>query len=280
MHAEERADQAAAIGTTRRRSRRRASMVRDRVLSIILPLIALAVVFGFWQFFVVWQNIGPYIFPRLDTTLASLRDNWPHIWSSLLITLEETAAGFVLANLLAIAGASLFVYSRTAERTLFPIAVIVQTIPIIVWSPILVIVMPTDSLYPQIAIAFLISFFPALVNMSRGLREVDPLLLELFRVLHASSWQVYAKLRWPAAIPALFTSLRITSTLSLIGAIVGEYVAGGGTGLGYALIEAKQSIDTAQVMAIVLVASCAGIVIFLTVAAIERLVLSRRGQQV
>jgi NitT/TauT family transport system permease protein len=78
----------------------------------------------------------------------------------------------------------------------------------------------------------------------------------------------------------LFASLRITSTLSLIGAIVGEYVAGGGSGLGYALIEAKQSIDTAQVMAIVLVASGTGIVIFLAVAGVERYVLSRRGQQV
>jgi NitT/TauT family transport system permease protein len=251
----------------------------DRALSIVLPLLAIAFIFAFWQGFVVWQHIGAYIFPTLDSTLASLRDNWSRIWSSLLTTLQEAAIGFVLANVAAVVGASIFVYSRVAERMLFPIAVIVQTIPIIVWSPILVIIMPTDSLYPQIAIAFLISFFPALVNMSRGLREVDPLLLELFRVLNASSWQVYYKLRWPAAVPALFASLRITSTLSLVGAIVGEYVAGGGSGLGYALIEAKQSIDTAQVMAIVLVASGAGIVVFLSVAAIERWVLARRGQR-
>lgn len=263
----------------RRRARRGPNRALDRLVAVLLPLLALAAVLIFWQVYVVWDNVPAFIFPRLDDTLASLRDHWSSIWSSLLTTLEEAAAGFAAANLLAIVGASLFVYSRPAERMLFPVAVLVQTIPIIVWSPILVIIMPTDSIYPQIAIAFLISFFPALVNMTRGLRTADPLLLELFRVLNASSWQVYAKLRWPGAIPALFTSLRITSTLSLVGAIVGEYVAGGGGGLGYALIEAKQSIDTALVMAIVLVATGAGIAVFLAVAGVERLVLTRRGQE-
>ncbi|HXT34504.1 MAG TPA: ABC transporter permease subunit, partial [Chloroflexota bacterium] len=142
---------------------------------------------------------------------------------------------------------------------------------------ILVIVFPTDSLYPQIGVSFLITFFPALVNMTRGLREVDPLHLELFRLLNATRWQVYRKLRWPGAIPSLFATLRITSTLSLIGAIVGEYVAGGGQGLGYDLITAKQSLDTAKVMAITLATSVTGVIIFLVVAGLERAVLRRRG---
>jgi NitT/TauT family transport system permease protein len=178
---------------------------------------------------------------------------------------------------LAIVGASIFVHSRIAERTLFPLAVLVQTIPIIVWSPILVIILPLDSLWPQVGIAFLISFFPALVNMTQGLRMVDPLLLDLFRVLNATRWQIFRKLRWPASIPSLFASLRITSTLSLVGAIVGEYVAGSGQSIGYELITAKQSIDTAQVMAIVLVATITGVIVFLVVAGVERAVLGRRG---
>jgi NitT/TauT family transport system permease protein len=138
--------------------------------------------------------------------------------------------------------------------------------------------MPVDSLMPQIGIAFLISFFPALVNMTQGLKMVDPLLHDLFRVLNATRWQVYRKLRWPASIPSLFASLRITSTLSLVGAIVGEYVAGSGQGIGYLLITAKQSLDTALVMAVVLVASITGVTVFLVVAGLERAVLARRGQ--
>lgn len=248
----------------------------DRLSGIFLPILALVVVFAFWQLFVVWRHIPTFVFPRLDDTLASLRTNWPQIWPNLLTTLEEAGIGFVVGNTLAVVGATIFVYSRWVERALFPVAVLIQTIPIVVWSPILVITIGV-GMGPQIAVAVLISFFPALVNMTRGLRSVDPLALELFHVLNASRWQVYRKLRWPASIPYLFASLRITSTLSLIGAIVGEYVAGGGQGVGYALIVAKQSIDTAQVMAITLVISLTGIIVFLAVAAIERLVLSRRG---
>jgi len=247
------------------------------VLDILLPTLALLAIFAFWQAYVVFEHVPMFLFPRLDDTLHSLADNFGDIWSSLLTTLQEAALGFLIGNLAAILGASIFVHSRFAERTFFPVAVIVQTIPIIVWSPMLVIVFPTDSLYPQVGVSFLITFFPALVNMTRGLREVDPLHLELFRLLNATRWQIYRKLRWPGAIPALFATLRITSTLSLIGAIVGEYVAGGGQGLGYDLITAKQSLDTPKVMAITLATSVTGVIIFLLVAALERVVLRRRG---
>ena len=258
------------------RARRERRDTIGRVLSILLPFVVIVAILAFWQFFVVWAHISSFIFPRLDDTLASLRQHWPDIWSNLQVTLEEAGAGFAIGNIAAIAGAIVFVYSRWAERALFPVAVLVQTIPIVVWSPILVIIL--SGLWPQIAVAILISFFPSLVTMTRGLRAVDPLALELFHVLNASRWQVFRKLRWPAAIPYLFSSLRITSTLSLVGAIVGEYVAGGGQGVGYELITAKQSIDTAQVMAITLVISLTGIIVFLTVAGIERLVLAMRGQ--
>ncbi|HVC79877.1 MAG TPA: ABC transporter permease [Chloroflexota bacterium] len=256
---------------------RRGNRWRGPALDMLLPALALLAIFAFWQAYVVVEHVPTFLFPRLDDTLHSLADNFGDIWSSLLTTLQEAAWGFLIGNLAAILGASIFVHSRFAERTFFPVAVIVQTIPIIVWSPILVIVFPTDSLYPQIGVSFLITFFPALVNMTRGLREVDPLHLELFRLLNATRWQVYRKLRWPGAIPALFATLRITSTLSLIGAIVGEYVAGGGQGLGYDLITAKQSLDTAKVMAITLATSVTGVIIFLVVAGLERAVLRRRG---
>ncbi len=271
-------DDAQVGGDPERIQRLRRQARKDRALSALLPVVAVCLVLVFWQCFVVWRNVPPFIFPRLDDTLHSLADNWPSIWPGLVTTLEEAGIGFVLANVLAILGASIFVHSRIAERTLFPLAVLVQTIPIIVWSPILVIILPLDSLWPQVGIAFLISFFPALVNMTQGLRMVDPLHLDLFRVLNATRWQVFRKLRWPASIPSLFASLRITSTLSLVGAIVGEYVAGSGQSIGYELITAKQSIDTAQVMAIVLVATLTGVIVFLVVAGIERAVLGRRGQ--
>lgn len=264
-------------GAAERARERRRRQSLDRALGVLLPALTIVVLLILWQAIVVGFHISEFIFPRVDETLASLGQHWPDIWSNLLATLDEAAVGFVIGNVLAIVGATVFVYSRFAERSLFPVAVLIQTIPIVVWAPILEIALPPGS-GPQITIAVLISFFPALVNMTRGLRSVDPLAFELFHVLNASRWQVFSKLRWPSAIPALFSSLRITSTLALIGAIVGEYVAGGGEGVGYELITAKQSIDTAQVMAITLVVTVTGIVVFLLVAGIERLVLALRGQ--
>lgn len=269
-------DETAAAARTASRTPRRAHVDGDAILGILLPAIAIIAVLVLWQAVTVLFKVPVYVFPRLDSTLGSLRDHWGEIWPNLLTTLEEAGAGFAIGNVLAVAGATAFVYWRPVERAFFPVAVLVQTIPIVVWSPILVIIM--SGLWPQIVVAILISFFPALVNMTRGLRAVSPLELELFHVLNASRWQVYRKLRWPASVPALFSSLRITSTLSLIGAIVGEYVAGGGSGVGYELISAKSSLDTAQVMAVTLVVTITGIVVFLAVAGLERLVLSRRGQ--
>jgi len=257
----------------------RRKVLLERSLSTALPLLALVAVFAFWQIFVVWQSVPSYIFPRLDDTLWSLVNNWNDIIGPYLLnTLQEAGLGFVLANVLAVVGAAIFVHSRPAERALFPLAVLIQTIPIIVWSPILVIIFPTDTMWPQVSISFLISFFPALVNMTQGLRMVDPLHLDLFRVLNASQWQVFVKLRWPASIPSLFASLRITCTLCLVGAIVGEYVAGSGQTIGYELSTAQHNLDTALVMAVTLVATLTGIVLFLLVAGIERAVLGRRGQ--
>ncbi len=252
-------------------------LVADRVLDVLLPVLAVGAVLAFWQFYVIWQKVPPFLFPRLDDTLNSLWTNRGDLASSLLTTLEEAGMGFLFANLLAIAGATIFVHSRLAERSMFPLAVLIQTIPIIVWSPILVIIMPNDSIWPQVVISFLITFFPALVNMTQGLRMVEPLHLDLFRVLNASQLQVFLKLRWPASIPSLLASLRITSTLSLVGAIVGDYVAGGGNNLGNLLNRAHQSYDTALMMAVVLVATMTGIVIFLLMSSVERVVLSRRG---
>jgi len=273
-------DGLAARSRARRETRRRDirwRLVVDRALNVLLPVLAVSVVLAFWQFYVIWQKVPPFIFPRLDDTLNSLWTNKSDLLSSLLTTVEEAGMGFLLANILAIAGATMFVHSRLAERSMFPLAVLIQTIPIIVWSPILVIIMPNDSIWPQVVISFLITFFPALVNMTQGLRMVDAIHLDLFRVLNASRLQIFLKLRWPASIPSLLASLRITSTLSLVGAVVGDYVAGGGNNLGNVLNRAHQSYDTALMMAVVLVATMTGIVVFLLMSTVERIVLSRRG---
>ena len=188
-----------------------------------------------WQFVPEAVGLHKYELPNLSETVQGLHDDWGTIGTSLLITLQDAIAGFVLGNILAIVGATIFVYSRTVERAFYPIAILVQTIPIIVYAPLFVIFflrIPVLSSAPEaasvIAVAVLITFFPTLVNMTVGLKTIDPQIFELMTLLNASKAQIFLKLRYPSALPFLFSSLKITSTLAFVGAIVGEYMVNGG----------------------------------------------------
>ena len=121
------------------------------------------------------------------------------------------------------------------ERAFYPLAIVVQTIPILVYAPIFVILFfrfPPLSANAQsasvVGVAVLITFFPTLVNMTVGFKSVDPSVFEFMPLLNASKTQIFLKLRFPSALPFLFSSLKITSTLAFVGALVGEYMVGGG----------------------------------------------------
>jgi len=149
----------------------------------------------------------------------------------------------ILGNFLAILGATIFAYSVNMERAFYPIAILVQTIPIIVYVPLLRILfdripgLSTNSdAAAVIGVTVLITFFPTLVNMNVGFKAIDPRIHELMRLLNASRSQIFLKLRFPSAMPFLFSSLKITSTLAFVGAIVGEWMTGSGfNGFGQVL---------------------------------------------
>lgn len=200
-----------------------------------LPLLVVAVFLAIWQFVPPAVGLRKFELPNLTETIQGLRDDWGTIGTSLLVTLQDALAGFILGNALAILGATIFVFSRTMERAFYPVAILVQTIPIIVYAPLFVIFflhVPLLSSAPEagsiIAVAVLITFFPTLVNMTVGLKNIDPRIYELMVLLNASKLQIFLKLRFPSSLPFLFSSLKITSTLAFVGAIVGEYMVPGG----------------------------------------------------
>ena len=216
-------------------ARRRAGAAADAVLRYALPVIVVLAFLAAWQFLPRLLGFRSIEVPNFTDTMGDLRDYWSEIGSALLITLQDAVAGFLIGNLLAILGATAFVWFRTLERAFYPIAIIVQTIPIIVYGPIFVLVFyktPIFRDHPEapsvILVAVLITFFPTLVNMTVGLKSIDPRVYELMRLLNASKAQIFLKLRFPSAIPFLFSSLKITSTLSFVGAIVGEFTVTGG----------------------------------------------------
>jgi NitT/TauT family transport system permease protein len=278
----------------------------------VLPAIVIAGFLAAWQYLPETFGIPTYELPNLSATLTGLHDDWSQIGTSLLITLQDAMAGFILGNLLAILGAVSFSYSRTLERAFFPVAILIQNIPILVFAPLLVILflqVPVLSGAPDaaavICVVILITFFPTLVNMTAGLKAVDPRTYELLRLLNASKTQILIKLRFPSSLPFLFTSLRITSTLAFVGALVGEYMVGGGfnpigqflsnhgrpnilgfdtspigaSGIGFQLQVFYSRLDKPGVFADVFVVCLLSILFFGLMVLLERLVVPWRAEE-
>lgn len=251
------------VGTPRKQS---------RVSRVLLPLGVAAAIIGVWQLTCMVFGIPVYIIPSPVNVWDSLTTNWSMLLANTWPTAMESALGFLLGNVVAILLAVLFVHWKSAERALMPVAVVVRTIPIVAVAPVLVIMLGTGYA-PKIAIAALISFFPTLVNMVRGLESVDKQALELLRVLSASRREVFWKVRIFASLPYLFSSLKISATSSVIGAIVAEWI-GSQTGLGYLIIQATYSFNTPLLYATMVVASVMAVIFFATIGIAERLIVT------
>lgn len=197
----------------------------------VLPLTLLGGTVLLVEIIVRVLQVSSYLLPAPSVVLVRLVSEWRNITSHLLVTTTEAVGGFTVAAVLAILAAVAFVRFEAVERAFFPLAIILQTIPVIIIAPILVVLLG-NGLGPKIVIAAMITFFPTLVNMTRGLKAIDPLTLDLFATLNASWLQVLWKLRFPGALPYLFSSLKIASANCFIGAIVAEWM-GADCGIGY-----------------------------------------------
>ncbi len=247
-----------------RPARSRQSSWRHSLVSVAAFVAALAV----WQGIVAGFHVPVYLAPSPLAVLRALRAESHTLLVNTWPTLIETVGGFVVGNLVAIAAAVGFVHNRIFRHSVYPLAVTVRTLPIVAISPILVLLLG-NGYAPKIAIAALITFFPTLVNMADGLTAVDPQALELMHVLSASRWEVFRYLRWPTSLPYLFSALRIASTASLLGAIVGEWI-GSNSGLGYLIVAATYDYRTPLLYATMTVASALALALFGAISVLER----------
>jgi NitT/TauT family transport system permease protein len=243
-----------------------------RARRALLPLAVAVVLIAVWQAVCSLFGVPTYIVPSPARVWAATIDNWSMLVANTWPTALESLLGFAAGNGVAILLAVLFVHWKPAERALMPVAVFVRTIPIVAVAPVLVILLGTGY-GPKIVIAALISFFPTLVNMVRGLESVDKQSLELLRVLSATRREVFWKVRVFASLPYLFSSLKISATSSVIGAIVAEWI-GSQQGLGYLIIQATYNFNTPLLYATMTVASVMAVVFFAAIGISERLVVT------
>jgi NitT/TauT family transport system permease protein len=225
--------------------------------SILAPLIFGLLVLAAWQAIVMIAEIPEYLLPAPSTILASIdRTLAVHLG----VTFVEALAGFLIASLLAFGCAILFVRFATLEEGLFPIAIAIKTTPIVAVAPLLVIWLGTGW-WSKIVAVILICFFPVLVNAVKGLKAADAEYRELFQTLGATRAQEFRKLRIPYCLPYLFSALKISSSLAIVGAIVGEFV-GATQGLGYLIMISSAHLETATLFAAIAAAALAGIIMF------------------
>lgn len=243
---------------------------------IVPPVVAFVLFVGLWQLIVGQADIPPYMLPKPTDIVASVGDNWRNLLGSVYTTALETVIGFLLSVAGGVLGAILLASSKVIERSVYPYAIVLQTIPIVAVAPIIVIWFGA-GMNAIVIIAFLIGFFPMLSNTLIGLNSTDHNMKNLFYLYNASPIQTMFRLRLPAALPYIVAGLKISCTLAVIGAIVGEYIAGiggGKGGLGYAITVAASRLHTAYLFACGLSASLLGIAFFLLVNAFSKWMLS------
>lgn len=238
----------------------------------IAPIIAFIIIVLLWHYIVVWTDTKSFIVPRPGEVLSAGVDNASLLWQSTMRTARAAATGFLAAVVIGIVSAIVLHSSRLIERSLLPYAVLLQTTPIVAIAPLIVIWIGA-GLQSIATIAFIISFFPMLSNTLVGLHSVDSERLNLFRILHATRFERLTKLELPTALPFILAGARISAGLSVIGAIVGEFVAGiggGRGGLGYVITVSARQLDTAYLFASAFAGSLLGITFYAVIGLITR----------
>jgi NitT/TauT family transport system permease protein len=243
-------------------------------------LIVIASVFVLWEIAVRIFQPSPLILPAPSAIAAEFIATPGVFIRHLGYTLAITSIGFLLSVVLGVLLSVGIVYSRFLERTVYTLLVALNSIPKVALAPLFVIWLGTGT-EPKVAAAVMLAIFPIVIDMVLGLRSVDPDMLSLARTSRASPLHVLFKIRFPCALPSLFAGMKVAISFALVGAIVGEFVAGG-NGLGFQILVAQGQFDTPRVFVSLILLGLMGTVLFYAVDFAERIFLpwhvSQRNQ--
>ncbi|TPI57812.1 ABC transporter permease [Mesorhizobium sp. B3-1-7] len=257
---------------------RRARQERlERTGRWMLPLAIMVLAIVLWDRICVWNEIPQYILPRPGVVLQTLHNDAGLLFSSLLVTLRITFLSLALAVIGGVGLAVLFAQSKWVEMSFFPFAIVLQVTPIVAIFPLINIYVNNQTV-KLLLCAWIVAFFPILSNTTLGLNSVDRNLRDLFKLNGATRWQQLRYLRLPAAMPYFLGGLKIAGGLSLIGAVVAEFVAGAqgqSSGLASRIIEAGYRLNAPRLFAALILISLTGILIFLVLSLVSHLILRR-----
>ncbi|MBD2359426.1 ABC transporter permease [Tolypothrix sp. FACHB-123] len=231
-----------------------------------------------WDILVRVTQLPPYILPGPILVLQTLFTDWRELFASLLVTLQITVVAFIAAAISGLLIAILFTQSKWIERSLFPYAVILQTTPIVAIAPLIILWLKNNTFAALVVCAWIVAFFPIVSNTTLGLNSVDRNLLNLFQLYKASRWQTLWYLRLPSAMPYFLGGLKISGGLSLIGAVVAEFVAGTGgakAGIAYRILISSYNLQIPRMFAALLLTTGLGVLIFVSLSALSDFILGK-----
>lgn len=235
----------------------------------------LLVLLVLWQLAVMVLEVPEYILPSPVSVfqhLALAQSDANYNWSRhISATVTEVVIAFVVTAIVGFVIAVILTWSRSVRELTMPALIFMNSLPIIAVAPIIVLWFGY-GLGTNVLIGFLVAFFPLVINVSQGLSRVEEDLLDLVRYMNASKWQVFVKIRFPRSLPYLFSGLKICSTMVVVGAIVGEFIASD-RGLGYIIINSQYTMDTPPIFGALIVVSALGVGLFWLVALAERLLM-------
>jgi putative hydroxymethylpyrimidine transport system permease protein len=234
-----------------------------------LTLLLLAGLVALWQGVASLETVDDLTLASPTETLRALGDDWSLLMDNAAVTLVEVVLGLAIAVAAGLAFAVAMHLSRTLREAAYPLLIASQAIPIVVLAPIFVLAFDY-GIGPKLAIVALICFFPITVNVLDGLRSVEPELLKLMRSLGASRLQALAKVELPSSLPFFFSGLRVAATVSVIGAVFGEW-AGADEGLGRLVLLGNNQLQTPRVYAGIVILTLMAVALFALVVLAERL---------
>lgn len=244
------------------------TQMKSTLARIAYPFVGVAVTLALWQAVCSVWSIPTAVLPTPLQVAEAVIKNWQALVLDGWVTLKATLYGFALALLLGIPLAVAVSTFRRINLMFYPLLVALQSVPKVALAPILLVWLGT-GMESKLAIAWLVAFFPVLVDTAAGLQATPKELLELARSLRASPWQLFAKVKFPAALPFVITGAKVAVTLAVIGAVIGEFV-GSSEGLGFLLLSATSQINTPLAFAALFALSVLGMATYFLVVVAEK----------
>jgi putative hydroxymethylpyrimidine transport system permease protein len=241
-----------------------------RAARVLPPLAIIAALAALWEAASHWFGVPDYILPSLDSIFAVMGERWSDtLASATWVTTEEVLLGFLLSIVVGVALAAALHSSRVLRNAVYPLLIGSQAVPIVVIAPIATIIFGF-TIAPKLIVVVLVCFFPVVVNAVDGLAGVDQELLRVMRTLDGGRWACFRRVEAPAALPSLFTGLRVAATYAPIGAVFAEW-AGSQNGLGYLMLQATSQIQASLLFAAIFILTAEAIALFVAVTVLERI---------